>query len=357
MAETGTDGTTIRYLRGYELISSDSESARTYYHYVSDEQGSITHILREDEEGNHHLCNQYEYGAFGDCRQKEEEIPNRFGYTGQQYDAVTGQYYLRARYYNPVIGRFTQEDTYYGDGLNLYAYCRNLPIGYSAPTGYSPCKEKQDLYKKYREQGYNAQDANRMANYELIRKNQGIDAAERYLQNERETGQHNNKLKQESRDTRKTDTVWDHIIATQETYPGTKIPRSFVIEVNGERMWVHGNATEHMYESVYKAMQPSIDPNRNNFLNPADYMDYNNHVNLPPAVIDNSIRTGYINPDLYTQLLLEDFRGSLSNATASGIDYDKKIISGKWEFIFSPPRADGQLPVVKHSVFYGWGGN
>ena len=77
VAETGTDGTTIRYLRGYELISSDSESARTYYHYVSDEQGSITHILREDEEGNHHLCNQYEYGAFGDYRQKEERIKDK----------------------------------------------------------------------------------------------------------------------------------------------------------------------------------------------------------------------------------------------------------------------------------------
>lgn len=30
-----------------------------------------------------------------------------------------------------------------------------------------------------------AQDANRMANYELIRKNQGVDAAEAYLRNER----------------------------------------------------------------------------------------------------------------------------------------------------------------------------
>nr|WP_242949941.1 RHS repeat-associated core domain-containing protein [Clostridium saccharobutylicum] len=28
-------------------------------------------------------------------------------YTGQQFDGVTGQYYLRARFYNPVIGRFT----------------------------------------------------------------------------------------------------------------------------------------------------------------------------------------------------------------------------------------------------------
>ena len=41
------------------------------------------------------------------------------------------------------------------------------------------------IYKKYREKGYKAEDANRMANYELIRKYQGIDMAEKYLQNEK----------------------------------------------------------------------------------------------------------------------------------------------------------------------------
>ena len=42
----------IRLIRGSELIarSSDSESARTYYHYASDEMGSTTHIV--DESGN-----------------------------------------------------------------------------------------------------------------------------------------------------------------------------------------------------------------------------------------------------------------------------------------------------------------
>ena len=131
------------------------------------------------------MGNRYEYGAFGDYRVCEEQVANRFGYTGQQYDTIAGQYYLRARYYNPVIARFTQEDTYYGAGLNLYAYCANKPIGYEDPSGHYPCQEKQDLYKKYREQGMTAQDANRMANYELIRKNQGVDAAEAYLRNER----------------------------------------------------------------------------------------------------------------------------------------------------------------------------
>ncbi len=75
----------------------------------------------------------------------KEQVHNRITYKGQQYDGVTSQYYLRARFYNPVIGRFTQEDIYRGDGLNLYAYCSNNPIIYYDPSGYMEidgCKDK-----------------------------------------------------------------------------------------------------------------------------------------------------------------------------------------------------------------------
>ena len=123
-----------RLIRGSELIarSSDSESARTYYHYASDEMGSTTHIV--DEAGN--VQNRYAYDAWGNLTVQEEAVPNRFTYYGQQIDPITQQYYLRARFYNPVIGRFTQEDTYRGDGLNLYAYCANNPVYYVDPSGF-----------------------------------------------------------------------------------------------------------------------------------------------------------------------------------------------------------------------------
>ena len=133
VAEQEENSNVIRLIRGSELIarSSDSESARTYYHYASDEMGSTTHIV--DESGN--VQNRYAYDAWGKIEVKEEAVPNRFTYYGQQIDPITQQYYLRARFYNPVIGRFTQEDTYRGDGLNLYAYCANNPVYYVDPSG------------------------------------------------------------------------------------------------------------------------------------------------------------------------------------------------------------------------------
>lgn len=148
--ESEDDGTT-RYIRGNgRLIASDSEKARTYYHYVSDNVGSICYVVngghKDVEEAmltdtaslKDRIECRYEYDAFGNIVQSEEKIRNIYKFTGEQYDQVTGQYYLKARYYNPVIGRFTQMDTYLGDGLNLYAYVQNNPVRYVDPSGH--CK-------------------------------------------------------------------------------------------------------------------------------------------------------------------------------------------------------------------------
>ena len=147
VAEETSNGTITRYIRGLGIISSDSEEAKTYYHYVSDAQGSITHVLSEDAE----ILNHYNYDAFGNIIEKTEQVENRFCYNGEMLDSITQQYYLRARFYNPVIGRFTQEDTYYGDGLNLYQYCQANPVGYVDPSGHNVCPVVQNHYDQYQE--------------------------------------------------------------------------------------------------------------------------------------------------------------------------------------------------------------
>ena len=109
---------------------------RKIFYYHQNEQ--LSTALVTDRNGD--LKNQYQYDAFGIGLDAVEELPNRIRYTGQQYDQQTEQYYLRARYYNPVLGRFMQEDVYQGDGLNLYAYCGNNPVVYYDPSGYIKLK-------------------------------------------------------------------------------------------------------------------------------------------------------------------------------------------------------------------------
>ena len=121
-------GTSYHLGAGMEAFRRGQELS--YYH--RDEQLSTVFVT----DGQGEIRNSYQYDAFGMSLGTTEKLNNRIRYTGQQYDDVTGQYYLRARYYNPVAGRFMQEDVYQGDGLNLYAYCGNNPVVYDDPSGY-----------------------------------------------------------------------------------------------------------------------------------------------------------------------------------------------------------------------------
>lgn len=89
VAEKDYSGNIIRYIRGLGLISSDSENAKTYYHYVCDEQGSVSRIIRGEDKENRaaaqdkvsdRVLNHYEYDAFGNTISCEERVANRFRY-------------------------------------------------------------------------------------------------------------------------------------------------------------------------------------------------------------------------------------------------------------------------------------
>ncbi len=127
-----------RYVMGYGVAAGWNHKNEGYHFCHLDEQNSTVYITGM-EVG---IENSYQYDAFGANRDRQEKCPNRILYTGQQYDFITEQYYLRARYYNPTVGRFLQEDVYRGDRLNLYAYCWNNPVVYYDPSGYGYQKEK-----------------------------------------------------------------------------------------------------------------------------------------------------------------------------------------------------------------------
>ena len=131
LQEEGREEQNTSYHLGAGMEAFRRGQELSYYH--RDEQLSTVFVT----DGQGEIRNSYQYDAFGMSLGTTEKLNNRIRYTGQQYDDVTGQYYLRARYYNPVAGRFMQEDVYQGDGLNLYAYCGNNPVVYDDPSGYA----------------------------------------------------------------------------------------------------------------------------------------------------------------------------------------------------------------------------
>ena len=85
-----TRGNIIRLIRGYDLTASETDHARTYYHYASDEAGSITHVVmgqeKDSAEGREapesSVLNRCEYDAWGNPTVCEETVENRFRFNG-----------------------------------------------------------------------------------------------------------------------------------------------------------------------------------------------------------------------------------------------------------------------------------
>ena len=79
---------------------------------------------------------RYDYDAYGNQKTLEAngDDKNPYRYCGEYYDDESGLIYLRARYYEPSMSRFINEDPI-RDGLNWYAYCGNNPINRIDPWG------------------------------------------------------------------------------------------------------------------------------------------------------------------------------------------------------------------------------
>ena len=123
----------IQYIWGTDrvLAQIDVLADETYY-YLYNGHGDVVQIV--DTSGA--IKNTYDYDVWGNFITKQETIDNHFTYFGQTYDETTGLYYLRARYYDPTTGRFTQQDTA-EDGYNWYIYGNQNPVIHIDPMGES----------------------------------------------------------------------------------------------------------------------------------------------------------------------------------------------------------------------------
>jgi len=127
-----TNTSTKTYFYAIILVSDSAGQA-----YLYNTHGDVIRLIGT-------LTWNYTYDAYGVQKNPDPLDGNAFRYAGQYFDTESGTYYLRARYYNPNTGRFTQQDAWAnanrGDplGLNLYCYCNGNPVRYFDPWGQKP---------------------------------------------------------------------------------------------------------------------------------------------------------------------------------------------------------------------------
>ena len=138
----------IQYAYGHDLISqnktpgSPAEQIR-YFHY--DGQMS-TRLITEGTENTAFtgwITDKITYDAFGQITDRQDygnPTNTKYLYTGEQYDNDLNQYYLRARYYDQSVGRFTTKDSYNGNlygplSLHKYTYAHSNPVNGADPSG------------------------------------------------------------------------------------------------------------------------------------------------------------------------------------------------------------------------------
>jgi RHS repeat-associated protein len=139
LQESGPDGN-INYDYGLGLVSEASSAFDYFYQY--DGLGAVVGLT----EPNGKLAGRYTYDAWGNAvlaiPDNHIGTENKFRFTGEALDPGTQLYYLRARYYDPNIGRFIGPDPFpaFVDAprsMEKYLYVFDNPLRLVDPSGLS----------------------------------------------------------------------------------------------------------------------------------------------------------------------------------------------------------------------------
>ncbi len=136
LMETNANGAAQNYyIYGASGLISRIDASNNTRYYVYDYRGST--VAMTDATTSANVTHKYQYDDFGNVLQSEEADVNLFRYVGKfgvmyEDEVLT---FMRARYYDPEIGRFLSEDPIWSN--NLYPYADNNPIMGVDPKGES----------------------------------------------------------------------------------------------------------------------------------------------------------------------------------------------------------------------------
>jgi len=132
--ELRSDGNNISYLNVHTQNLFGFNLNNENFYYFFDNDFNVINIVNRNM-----LVNSYEYDPFGVLTKSNENIFNRFKYSGQVgiFELPNDNYLIRARVYRPSLGRFTSLDPAgrYGSLFNAYVYSNNNPLMFRDRNG------------------------------------------------------------------------------------------------------------------------------------------------------------------------------------------------------------------------------
>jgi RHS repeat-associated protein len=155
--QVNPDGSQLLLLNGgrYHVeIAADTTVSTTRYYSIAGQRpamrnndGSINYLLGDHlgsvstvVNASGQIISQSRYLPFGELLWEDGTSPTDYTYTGQRSLSDIGLMDYNARFYDPMLGRFTSSDSIIPEpgsiiGYNLYAYVNNNPMIYVDPTG------------------------------------------------------------------------------------------------------------------------------------------------------------------------------------------------------------------------------
>jgi len=128
---------TYAYYPGIDQLHSVTNASGQAYIASSEPGGDVNGLIRGSDNA---VVARYAYRPWGELETDSVIVGgarlNSLRWRGLPYDAETGLYHMRARYYDPQTRRFISEDPIgLAGGINMYAFANGDPVNGTDPFG------------------------------------------------------------------------------------------------------------------------------------------------------------------------------------------------------------------------------